>query len=214
MLENVTLFSGLSKTDLETIVRHCVVRTYPAHAIILREGEASESLYVILEGKVKIFVSESSGDEAILNIQGAGECFGEMALLDAAPCSASVMAMEAARVAVMTKRGFKECLAQHPDIAFNLIRGLTQRVRVLSGNVRNLALHDVYTRVARTLRGLATDINGEFVIDQKLTHQEIANMVGATREMVSRVLKDLANDGCIRVERRRITLTDKLPIES
>jgi CRP/FNR family cyclic AMP-dependent transcriptional regulator len=210
MFENIPLFAGLGKNDLDTIARHSVSRTFPAHQTILREGERSDSLYIILYGKVKVYVCDAEGGEAILNIQGAGDFFGELALLDDAPRSASVATMEPTRVTIMTKGAFQECLAAHAEIAYALIRSLTQRVRALSGNVRNLALLDVYGRVARTLLDLAKPSDQRLVVDQKLTHQEIASMVGASREMVSRILKDLANKNYIKVERRRITLSDKL----
>jgi CRP/FNR family cyclic AMP-dependent transcriptional regulator len=210
MFDNILLFSGLDKKDTATVARHTVARTLPNHTIILREGEKSDSLYIILYGKVKVYVCDKDGGEAILNILGAGDFFGEMALLDDAPRSASVMTMESTRVAIMTKDAFRECLAKHPDIAYNLIRALTQRVRGLSGSVRNLALLDVYGRVARTLIDLAKPVDQHLVIDQKLTHQDIASMVGASREMVSRIMKDLSTKGYIKAERRRITLFEKL----
>ena len=210
MLENVPLFSGLRKQELATIDQHTVAKTFPAHTTILREKEKSDSLYIILYGKVKIYVSEDDGTEVILNIQGRGDCFGEMSLLDEAPRSASVMTMESTRLSIMTKAAFRDCLLAHPDIAFNLIRLLTQRVRALTQNVRNLALLDVYGRVARTLLHLATASGDKLIVEQKLTHQEIANMVGASREMVSRILKDLANKGYIKVDRKRITINEKL----
>ena len=213
MFDNIPLFTGLGKKELDIIAQHTLAKTFPAHAILLQEGESSDSLFIILYGKVKIYVCDEEGDEAILNIQGAGDYFGEMALLDEAPRSASAMTMESTRVAIMTKSAFKSCLASHPDIAYNLIRTLTQRVRSLSGSVRNLALLDVYGRVARTLLSLATPSDQHLVIDQKLTQQEIASMVGASREMVSRILKDLASKGCIKVERRRIILFEKLSRE-
>lgn len=210
MLENIPLFSGLRKQERATIDQHTVAKTFPAHTIILHEKEKSDSLYIILYGKVKIYVSEKDGNEVILNIQGRGDFFGEMALLDDAPRSASVMTMEPTRLSIMTKTAFRECLATHPDIAYALIRMLTQRVRALTENVRNLALLDVYGRVARTLLHLATPAGDKLIVEQKLTHQEIANMVGASREMVSRILKDLANKGHITVERKRITINEKL----
>jgi CRP/FNR family cyclic AMP-dependent transcriptional regulator len=213
MFDNIPLFTGLGKKDLDTVARHTVAKTFPAHTLLIRERDKSDSLYIILYGKVKIYVSDNEGDEAILNIQGPGDFFGEMALLDDAPRSASAMTMEPTRVAIMTKADFKQCLADHPEIAYTLIRILTKRVRTLSTNVRNLALLDVNGRVARTLLSLATSIDKHLVIDQKLTHQDLASMVGASREMVSRILKDLANNGYIHVERRRITLSEKLTRE-
>jgi CRP/FNR family cyclic AMP-dependent transcriptional regulator len=213
MFDNIPLFTGLGKEELETVARHTVAKSFPAHTLLIREGERSDSLYIILYGRVKIYVSDTDGGEAILNIQGPGDFFGEMALLDEAPRSASVMTMEETRVAVMTKAEFKQCLAKHPEIAYTLIRTLTQRVRALSTNVRNLALLDVYGRVARTLLNLATSVDKQLVVNQKLTHQDLASMVGASREMVSRILKDLSNNGYIRVQQRRITLSPKMTRE-
>ncbi len=210
MLGNIPLFSGLREQELATIGQHTVAKTFPARAAILREKEKSDSLYIILYGKVKVYVSEKDGSEVTLNIQGRGDFFGEMALLDDVTRSASVMTMEPTRLSIMTKAAFRECLAAHPDVAYALIRMLTQRVRVLSENVRNLALLDVYGRVARTLLHLATPAGDKLIVTQKLTHQEIANMVGASREIVSRILKDLVNKGYITVERKRITINEKL----
>jgi CRP/FNR family cyclic AMP-dependent transcriptional regulator len=210
MLKNIPLFSGLDKSAQQTIAQHAVTKLFPAHTVILHEGEKSDSLYIILYGKVKVYASEKNGSDVILNIQGRGDFFGEMALLDETARSASVMTMEPTRLSIITKAGFRDCLAHHPDLAYELIRALTQRVRSLTDSVRNLALLDVYGRVARTLLNLATKADGKLVVEQKLTHQEIANMVGASREMVSRILKDLANKGYITVERKRITINEKL----
>jgi CRP/FNR family cyclic AMP-dependent transcriptional regulator len=210
MFEFLPLFSSLSKKDLALLTRHATARTLPAHARVLSEGEKSDSLYIILYGRVKVFVTGSNGDEVILSLQGRGECFGELGLLDEAPRSASVATMETTRLASLSKADFKDCLAQHPDVAYNLLRLLTARVRELTESVRNLALLDVYGRIARTLLHLAKPEGDVLVIDQKLTQQEIANMVGASREMTSRILNDLAAKGCIKMERRRITLFEKL----
>lgn len=210
MLENVTLFSGLSKQDLAVVDQHMVTKTFPPNTVVLLEGEKSDSLYIILDGKVKVYASEDSGNEVILNMQGRGDFFGEMTLLDDAPRSASVMTMESTRMSVMTKAAFRECLADHPEVAYNLIRTLTQRVRDLTESVKSLALLDVYGRVARTLLNLAAPIGNRLIVQQKLTHQEIANMVGASREMVSRILKDLTEKGYIKIDRKYITINEDL----
>lgn len=210
MLENISLFSALSKRDLDVIGQHTVTKTFPPNTVVLLEGEKSDSLYMILEGKVKVYASEDGGNEVILNMQGRGDFFGEMTLLDDAPRSASVMTMEPTRMSVMSKAAFRDCLAAHPEVAFNLIRMLTQRVRVLTENVKSLALLDVYGRVARTLLNLAAPVGNKLVVQQKLTHQEIANMVGASREMVSRILKDLAENGSIKIDRKYITINDSM----
>lgn len=211
MLENIPLFSGLSKQDVAAIAAHAITKTYPAHSIVIREGELSDSLYLILYGRAKVYVSNAEGAEAILNMLGPGDFFGEMALLDNAPRSASVMTLEPTRVSIISKQAFRDCLARQPDIAYNLIRALNQRVRMLTENVKNLALLDVYGRVARTLLSVAIKDGERFIVDPKLTHQDIASMVGASREMVSRVLKDMAAKRYIQTQGRRIILSNNPP---
>lgn len=211
MLSNIPLFCGLGKQDLAAIAEHAITKTYPPHSIIIREGDAADALYVILYGKAKVYVSNAEGAEAILNILGSGEFFGEMGLLDKAPRSASVMTLEPTRLSMITEQAFRACLARQPDVAYNLIRALNQRVRMLTENVRNLALLDVYGRVARTLISVAVKDGQQFIVDPKLTHQDIASMVGASREMVSRVLKDMAAKQFIQTQGRRIILSSNLP---
>jgi CRP/FNR family cyclic AMP-dependent transcriptional regulator len=211
MFENVALFAGLSKEDLSAITQHAVTRNVPARTVVLTEGERSDSLYVILYGKVKVYVNDEHGSEVVLNIQGTGESFGEMALIDDVPRSASVMTIEDSRLSIISRASFRDCLARNPGIALNLIRQLTLRVRTLSNNIKTIALEDVPGRVAHTLRMLASKHGDSLVIEPKPTQQMIANMIGASREMVSRVLNDFDDRGYLRIEGRRITLTDKLP---
>lgn len=211
MLRNIPLFSDLSEPDLAVLSSHTNTKKFPKNAIIINEGDRTDSLYVILSGKVRAFLSDEHGKEIVLDIEGPGEYFGEIALLDEAPRSASVMTVEPCTFAIISKDDFKECLSKHPDIAINLIRELTRRIRLLTNNVKGLALRDVYGRVARTLSSLAKEENGQQAIPEKLTQQEIANMVGASREMVSRILKDLTSGGYIKIENRRITIRRKLP---
>lgn len=211
MLENIALFSDLAEKDLELISSHSVIKQYPKNCILINEGDRSDALYVILGGKVKVFLSDEDGKEIILNIQEAGEYFGELALLDEEPRSASVMTLEPSRLMVISKTDFQRCLVANPELALKLIRALAQRVRSLTETVRNLALLDVYGRVARTLENLAVEKGGKQVIEQKLTHQDIANMVGASREMVSRIMKELTTGGYVQVVNRQITIKGKLP---
>ena len=158
-----------------------------------------------------MFLSDENGKEVTLNMQGKGEFFGELALLDESPRSASVMTLEPCKFALISKSDFDVCLTKNPHIALNLIRMLTQRVRVLSENVKNLALLDVYGRVARVLLNMSQDKDGKKIIEQRLTHQDIASMVGASREMVSRILKDLSTGGYIKTEGKHITIVENLP---
>jgi CRP/FNR family cyclic AMP-dependent transcriptional regulator len=211
MLQNIPLFSVLDEDELDAISRLAVRRNYPKNSVIINEGEHTDSLYVILSGKVKIFLTDEQQREVIVAIQGAGDYFGELVLLDEAPRSASVMTMEPSTLLLFSKGAFEHYLGNHPKIAISLMRGLAQRLRATTENVKSLALMDVYGRIARTLLQLAKQEDDHFVIHEKLTHQDLANIVGASREMVSRIMKDLARGGYITSEGRRITIKDKLP---
>jgi CRP/FNR family cyclic AMP-dependent transcriptional regulator len=211
MSEPIALFAELIPEHLQFISGKGVTRTYPKHTVLISEGDDSEAFYVIGSGRVKVYASDENGKEVILNIQGPGEYFGELALIDDAPRSASVITLEKCTVSVVSKTDFYHSLSERPEIALELIRPLVNRIRSLTESVKNLALLDVYGRVARTLLNLAKEKDGDFVIEQRLTHQDIANMVGASREMVSRIMKDLATGGYIRVANRKIYVKGKLP---
>jgi len=210
MLENIPLFSALPKEALSKIEQHGSTKSYKKNTIVINEGDETDSLYVILSGRVKVFLSGEDGREAMLNHQGPGEYFGEMALIDRQPRAASVMTLEPSKFMIISRGDFMDCLSANPEIALKLIRPLTSRIRMLAQNVSSLALLDVYGRVARTLLQNAEKEDGVLITD-KLTQQEIADMVGASRAMVSRILTDLKTGGYISVERKRITIHQKLP---
>ncbi len=210
-MSNIPLFSEFSSDDLEYISCRGVVKSFSKNTVLINEGDRSDALYVILDGQVKVYASDENGKEVILNIQGPGEYFGELALIDEVPRSASVMTLKSSRLAFVSRESFEACLVENPALALKLVRSLTQRIRSLTEVVKNLALHDVYGRVARTLLKLAQKQDGQFVIEQRLTHQDIANMVGASREMVSRIMKDLSTGGYIEANNKMITINGKLP---
>ncbi len=211
MLENIPLFSALGAEDLEAIAKQAVTKTFPKGNIVINEGDRTDSLYVILSGKVKVFLTDENHKEVIVDIQRSGDYFGELALLDEAPRSASVMTMEPCTFLVVSKSAFDRYLTHNPQVALNVMKGLAERLRATTENVRSLALLDVYGRIARTLLQLAHREGEENVIDEKLTHQDLANMVGASREMVSRIMADLAKGGYIKVEGKSIIVKEKLP---
>lgn len=211
VFERVPLFSGLSESELSVLAQHATIRTYPKNAVVISEGDEANALYVVVSGQVKVFLSNEDGKEIIVNMQGPCEHFGELALLDSTRRSASVMTTEKTKLAVIAKTDFQRVLADHPGIALSLIRDLTQRVRVLSENVKSLALLDVYGRVAKTLLAMASDRDGELVVEKRLTQQDIANRVGASREMVARIMKDLVTGGYISIADKKIVIKEKLP---
>lgn len=206
MLQNIPLFSVLGTDELGAIERLAVTRNYPKNSVIINEGDHTDSLYVILSGKVKIFLTDDQQKEVIVAIQRAGDYFGELALLDEAPRSASVMTMEPCTLLMITRNAFERHLATEPKIAISLMRGVAERLRATTENVKSLALMDVYGRIARTLLQLAKEEEGHQVIDERLTHQDLANMVGASREMVSRIINQLRSDGAIEISGRAITV--------
>ncbi len=210
MLGDVPLFSGLSAEDLRTIESHAVLKTYRKNTVLIERGDETTSLYVIVSGKVKVYVADESGKEIVLNTQEAGEHFGELALLGDTRRTASVMTLEDCKFLVITKSAFLECLSRHPNIGLNLIRALVERVRALTDNVSNLALRDVYGRLTATLMEHAKEEDGKLITD-RLTQQDIASLVGSSREMVSRIFKDLREGGYISVEGKRIAINKKLP---
>jgi CRP/FNR family cyclic AMP-dependent transcriptional regulator len=211
MLEDVAIFSGLSPTELELLEHHMVTRSFQKNTIIINEGDEANSFFIIITGAIKVFLSNEEGKEIIINAQGPGDHFGELALLDGAPRSASVITTEKSTIGVISKEDFHSLLSRNTDLALNLIRELTRRVRFLSDNVRTLALMDVYGRVAKVLLGMAQEEDGKMVIINRPTQQDIANHIGASREMVARILKDLATGNYITIDGKRLIINEKLP---
>jgi|LGVF01.1.fsa_nt_gb CRP/FNR family cyclic AMP-dependent transcriptional regulator len=211
MLDNVPLFSGLSSAALAEIEQHGTVKSFRNNTIVINQDDETYSLYVILSGSVRVFISGEDGREAVLNHQSAGDYFGDLALIDKQPRVASVMTTEASRFMIISRDDFMACLSKNPEIAINLIKPMTSRMRMLARNVSNLALLDVYGRVARVLLEQAEEQDDGEMVTEKLTQQEIADMVGASRAMVSRILKDLKAGGYISVDKKRITIHQKLP---
>jgi CRP/FNR family cyclic AMP-dependent transcriptional regulator len=200
----------LSDADLVAIGSHGIARSYPKNTIIVSEGDKTDSLYIILEGRVKAFVSDGEGHDMVLSTQGPGEYFGEM-VLDEGPRSASIMTLEPSRFLVVQKNDFRDFVMRNPAFALCLIDKLIHRARALTESVKSLALMDVYGRVARLLLELAEETGDTMTISQRLTQQEIASRIGASREMVSRILKDLSSGGYLTQSRAGIVLHRKPP---
>ena len=211
MLQNIPLFSSLGEAELASLSKKVITRQFPRNTVIINEGDHSDSLYIINSGSVKVFLSDNEGKEVILNTQGTGEYFGELALLDSQPRSASVITTEKSSLSIISKANFEAFLEKHPEANLKIMRGIIKRLRLLSEDVKSLALMDVYGRVARVLLQLAKEKGGTLVINQGMTQQDIASRVGASREMVSRILKDLKTGGYIEVKGRVITIKEKLP---
>jgi CRP/FNR family cyclic AMP-dependent transcriptional regulator len=200
----------LNSDELKAVSAQGVVKAYPKNAIIVSEGDETDSFYVIIDGRVKVYVSDEEGREVVLGTQGPGDYFGEM-VLDGGPRSASVVTVEPSRFAVVGKRRFRDFLYTHPEFSIHLIEKLIHRSRALTESVKSLALMDVYGRVARLLLELAVKEGGRLVVPERLTQQDIANRVGSSREMISRIFKDLVAGGYISIDSKRITIHKNPP---
>jgi CRP/FNR family cyclic AMP-dependent transcriptional regulator len=210
-LRRVPLFSGLNEQQLETLAAGSARRSFPKGRTIVAEGEPSQSMYILLAGRAKVQRSDSEGKEVILAVLGSGEFFGEMSLIDDAPRSASVITLESCEFMAVSKDAFKSMLQQSPDVAMAVMRGLVRRLREADKKIETLALLDVYGRVARVLLDFSENVGGERIVKNKLPRQEIAKMIGASREMVSRVMKGLEMDGYIvPMPEGRLVLREKL----
>ena len=209
-LKSIPLFEGVPDADLSALADRTVTRNYPKQAIIVNEGDESDSLYLVLSGRVKVYLADEHGKELILAIKGPGQYFGEM-VLDGDVRSASVMTLEPAQFACLPRADFKAFLLSHPAVSLQLIQNLIHVARGLNRSVRNLAMLDVYGRVARILLELAVERDGKLVIPEKLTQKDIAARVGASREMINRVLRDLTTGGYVSVQDGRITINKAPP---
>lgn len=187
-----------------------VIRTFPKNTVLINEGDQADSIFIIIAGRVRVYSSNTQGREFVIGFQGPGEYVGEMTL-DGSPRSASVNTVEPTTCAVVSRARVQEFLLAYPTFAEHLIRKLIHRVRVTTENVKSLALTDVYGRLARLLETLAPPGEGDRMVPERLTQQDIADRVGASRDMISKLLKDLVAGGYLSVNERRITLHKKLP---
>jgi len=210
LLRNVPLLSVLSEQELDLLSRVVARKTYPRGSQILGAGGPTDSLYILISGRIKVFMSDLDGREVILSILGPNEFFGEMGLIDNSPRSANVVTLEPCELICISKADFKRCLADNFEMAMTVMRGLVKRLRDADNLIGSLALLDVFGRVARLLLETAEVINGEKVVTKKLSKQDIARMIGASREMVSRVMKHLQTAGYIETRGDNIVIRENI----
>jgi CRP/FNR family transcriptional regulator, cyclic AMP receptor protein len=210
VLQVIPLFSNLSNNQLASIGAHSAIRAFDRGAVILREGDVADSVYVIVAGQVKVYIEDKldPSREVILKTLKAGDFFGELPLFDAAPRNASVAALEPCQLQVLSYRAFKRAIQGSPDIAHHVMSTLANRLRHANQKITSLALLGIHGRVSRTLMELAIMSNGRRVVGEPFTQKDLASMIGASREMVNRTLQDLQDDGFISVHRKSITILD------
>jgi CRP/FNR family cyclic AMP-dependent transcriptional regulator len=210
VLKAVPLFASFPEDQLRMLTTMVTRRSASRSTTIMAGGDATDSLYIVLSGRLKVMMSDSDGKEVILSILGPGEFFGEMGLIDDEPRSASVVTIEPCELLSISKRDFKKCLSENAEMSMAVMRGLVRRLREADRKIGSLALLDVYGRVARLLLDMAENVNGEKVVTKRLPKQDIAKMIGASREMVSRVMKDLQTGGYIEMRGSNIVLRDTI----
>jgi CRP/FNR family cyclic AMP-dependent transcriptional regulator len=211
-LRAIPLFEHLADDELARMVEVTRQRKYPKGSVILFEDDPGDALYVVVAGQVKVVLIGEDGREVILATLAEGDFFGEMSLIDDQPRSAHVIAMEQSNLLVLRRDDFQRCLEETPRIAVGLLRALTKRLRLADSKIGGLVLLDVTGRVARLLLEMA-DENDGVVIDRKVTHHQIAQMIGSSRETVSRTMRSLADQQLIEMRGKRIAVRNREAME-
>ena len=211
-LATVSLFKSLDGAELAKFGELIREKSYPKGSVILFEDDPGDSLFVVRDGRVKVVLVADDGREVILGILGVGEHFGELALIDEQPRSAHVIAMEESTLLVLRRDDFRRRVEANPAVAWSLLTELSRRLRRADDKIGSLVLLDVPGRIARMLLDTA-DEGGAPLIEKPLTHQTIAHIIGASRETVSRAMREFQDSGWISTERRRIRITDRTALE-
>lgn len=212
VLRPVELFQHLDDEQLSKLAAHSREVQFRKNAILMTEGDAGESMYVIQSGLVKVFVSDEDGKELVLYEQGPGAVIGDIALLDDEPRSASVSTLDKTTALMIGKSSFIQCLKESPEMGLGIIRSLTQRLRHATEGSRSLALDNVYRRLADKLQELCVgDLEAGQQLEKKYSHQELGNMIGASREMVGKVMAELVKGEYIQLQDGVIHILKKLP---
>jgi CRP-like cAMP-binding protein len=211
-LATVPLLSSLDRPELMRFADLTRERAYPRGSVILFEDDPGDALFVVREGRVKVVLIGDDGREVILAILGVGDHFGELSLIDGQPRSAHVIAMDDAHLLVLRREDFRRRVAEAPAVAWALLMELSRRLRRADEKIGSLVLLDVHGRIARLLLDAAAEGGGD-IIQKRLTHQTIAQMIGASRETVSRAMREFQDAGLIAVVRRQISIADRPALE-
>lgn len=211
-LASVPMFSGLQRDELLKFAELTRERTYPKGSVILFQGDPGDSLYVLRQGRAKVVLIGEDGREVILGVLEPGAHFGELALIDDQPRSAHVIAMEDSQLLILRREDFRRRVEANPSVAWALLTELSRRLRRADQKIGGLVLLDVPGRISRLLLDLSAETSNG-TIEKPLTHQTIAQMIGASRETVSRAMKEFQEEGLIRVERRRIAVANRDALE-
>ena len=211
-LSTVPLLSRIDRAELQKFAEVTREKQYPKGSVILFEDDPGDSLFIVREGRVKVVLVGEDGREVILGVLGVGEHFGELSLIDDQPRSAHVIAMEDSNLLVLRREDFRRRVEANVSIAWALLNELSRRLRRADNKIGGLVLLDVPGRIARLLLDLAEEAGADR-LEKPLTHQTIAQMIGASRETVSRAMREFQDAGWLAVERRCIVLSDRPALE-
>lgn len=200
LIRRVPLFSMLTNDQAQGIADSVVKRRFRRSELVVEQGQKSNSLFILLTGRARVLTADSRGREVILAVLQSGDYVGEMSLIDNEPHSATVRAEVQTDMLVLGRAEFVKCLPENSTLSYSILRGLVHRLRNADRQIESLALLDVYGRVARTLLDMAEEVGTSKVIRGKVSRQDLAKVVGASREMVSRVMKDLEERGIVETQ--------------
>jgi CRP/FNR family cyclic AMP-dependent transcriptional regulator len=205
-LRAIPLFCAVSESDLESIASHLIERRHPKNALIVEEGLPGDYMYVVREGRVKVIKGSEEGREKIMDFLEVGDFFGEMSLLDRAPRSASVKTMEPVLLLALSRTTFLDLLSRSPSLSLAVIQVLTQRLREADEQASSMSFQKVTARARGLFERIArTDDDGP-PLTPPMTHQQIADMIGTSRETVTRAIKRLKTDGWLGQEGKRYAI--------
>ncbi len=209
-LKTFSLFHGLPDATLEEVSKSAMMRRFPRGQAVVLAGDQTDFVYFVLTGSLKVIVSDEDGREVILSILGQGELFGEMGIFGEHPRSASVVSVMPSDLIMIAKSDFRHLMHDTFEVAWRMMCNLADRLRNADRKIESLALMDVYGRVARLLIEMSEEVDGQSLVVSKISKQDIAKMIGASREMVSRVMKDLSLQGLIEETDHGIVLRERL----
>ena len=211
LIRRVPLFSTLTQAQAESVADAVIKRRFKRGECIVEQGKKSNMLAIVLTGRARVVTTDSRGREVILATMNPGDYVGEMSLIDNQPHSATVRAEVQTDMLVLARSDFARCLPENSTLSYGVMRGLVRRLRNADRQIESLALLDVYGRVARTLLDMAEDDKGVKIIRHKVSRQDMAKVVGASREMVSRVMKDLEERGVIETQENGSVIIKERP---
>jgi len=213
MIDKIDLFSCLDEEGFKAIRAIADERSFHKNQILIQDGDRSGDLFLLLKGDAQAVSTDASGKRYVLNRFKAGQYFGEMSFIDGQPRCASVVAITACRAMIIPRDKFRNLFPRYPELCFKILKGINDKLRKATDQIEDLVFRDVYQRVARFITQ-NTRLHGKLGEDHvTVTHLELAEMVGSSREMVTRVLKEIANKGHIVIKRGKIQIIKHIPYD-